>query len=153
MNTLNKMIESRYKKHSTLLKNIKKYHSDLRSLLNSCNELEYEDRMYRFYHHSFKVYYLQDSTNSFVKILRMISPNKKSDPLDDWFETIIREGTGYTWQSEHNKEWLKYTRPILEAFFHAKYFVEMAVKYGTMEEAPEILPSGWAGLLTLYKIR
>jgi len=43
---------------------------------------------------------------------------------------------------------------MLEAFFHAKYFLEMAVKYGKqLEEPPQRCPSGWASLLTLYKIR
>ena len=55
---------------------------------------------------------------------------------------------------DHNKEWLRHTRPIIEAFFHAKFFLEMAVKYGKeLEECPEILPSGWAALLYFYNLR
>jgi len=42
----------------------------------------------------------------------------------------------------------------LEAFFHAKYFLEMACKYGReLAEPPETLPSGWAALLCLYGMR
>jgi hypothetical protein len=33
------------------------------------------------------------------------------------------------------------TRPILEAFFHARYFLEMAVRYADLETPPEVLPS------------
>ena len=67
---------------------------------------------------------------------------------------IYNDGTGKEWKPEHNREWQKVCRPMLEAFFHAKYFLEMAIKYGKeMEKAPECLPSGWAALLHLYNIR
>jgi hypothetical protein len=43
---------------------------------------------------------------------------------------------------------------MLEAFFHARYFLEMAVKYGReLELPPTLLPSGWAALLYLYNLR
>jgi hypothetical protein len=43
---------------------------------------------------------------------------------------------------------------MLEAFWHARFFVEMAVKYGReLEEPPSTLPSGWAALLYLYDLR
>jgi hypothetical protein len=46
------------------------------------------------------------------------------------------------------------TRPILEAYQHAKYFLEMAVKYGSqLERPPNLLPSGWAAVLHLYGLR
>jgi hypothetical protein len=61
-------------------------------------------------------------------------------------------GKRFDW--EHNNEWAQHTRPFLEAFFHAKFFLEMAVKYGKeLKEAPETLPSGWAALLYFYNIR
>ena len=51
-------------------------------------------------------------------------------------------------------QWLAVTRPILEAFFHALYFLEMAVKYGKeLKYPPNRLPSGWASLLYLYNLR
>lgn len=41
-----------------------------------------------------------------------------------------------------------------QAFFHARYFLDMAVKYGTeLDAPPQMLPSGWAGLLYLYNLR
>ena len=30
-------------------------------------------------------------------------------------------------EDEHNKEWSKHTGPFVEAFFHARYFLEMAL--------------------------
>lgn len=44
---------------------------------------------------------------------------------------------------------------LLEAFFHTKYFLEMAARYGEeLEAAPESdIPSGWAALLCLYELR
>ncbi len=37
---------------------------------------------------------------------------------------------------------------LLEAFFHARYFLEIAMKYGTrLSVAPRVMPSGWAALL------
>jgi hypothetical protein len=54
----------------------------------------------------------------------------------------------------HNQRSLVETRPILEAFFHARYFLEMAVKYGgRLSVAPRVMPSGWAALLSLYGLR
>jgi hypothetical protein len=46
------------------------------------------------------------------------------------------------------------TRPIVEAFFHARFFLEMAVRYGNeLDKAPHMLPSGWAALFYLYELR
>jgi hypothetical protein len=42
-----------------------------------------------------------------------------------------------------------------EAFFHVRYFIAMMAKYRKeLESAPEsYLPSGWAALLCLFKMR
>jgi hypothetical protein len=67
---------------------------------------------------------------------------------------IVKEGTGKTFENEHNRRWPQETRPIVEAFFHARYFLEMAVRYGKdLEHPPRMLPSGWAALLYLYNLR
>jgi hypothetical protein len=43
---------------------------------------------------------------------------------------------------------------LLEAFFHAKFFLEMAVKYGKdLRASPTPLPAGWAALLCLFGLR
>jgi hypothetical protein len=56
-------------------------------------------------------------------------------------------------QFEDNARWAEATRPIVEAFFHARYFVEMAVRYARLDEPPQFLPSGYAVLLCLYGLR
>jgi len=143
------------KKHNLahiLLKNIKKNMPLLEELLQkSSDHWNYEDKVYRYYHKSFKVYYIQDLTLEIVNLLNKISPHKKS--LNEDFNDILKEGIFQKWNPQHNREWNK-RRPILEAFFHARFFLEMAVKYGKeLDKAPEVLPSGWAALLHLYNIR
>lgn len=41
-----------------------------------------------------------------------------------------------------------------EAFFHAKTFLALAVRYAkALDHAPRLLPSGWAAVLYLYNVR
>lgn len=150
--------EKRYAKGDVLLRNIKGLLPDLEKLLEKVSGPSYEDRMYRFYHQSFKVYWLQEFTEEMVNILKSVSPNEKPEPFqpcfDLFFEEIIKEGTGWKHTLDHNEKWTMVARPIVEAFLHCKYFIEMAVKYGKeLDEAPNMLPSGWAALLELYNIR
>lgn len=113
----------------------------------------YEDFVYRFYHQSFKVYQLQDLNRQIADVLRSIAPEGTS--FCPFFEELLQAGAGnVNFEAEHNLEWTHQTRPFLEAYFHAQYFLAMAVKYGqSLDQAPEILPSGWAALLSLYDIR
>lgn len=124
----------------------------LESLLQECSDhWGYEDPIYRFYHQSWKVYALQGRTEEIVENLQSLCPET---PLNDWFLKIVREGTGKQFSMSDNDNWLTVTRPIVEAFFHARYFLEMAVKYGRELEFPAgILPSGWASVLYLYNLR
>ncbi len=111
----------------------------------------YEDPIYRFYHQSFKVYALQDMTEHIVKALAELAPGQR---LNRWFMEIVEEGTGKEFAMEANQRWAAEIRPILEAFFHARFFLEMACKYGReLESAPTMLPSGWATLLYLFDMR
>ena len=110
-----------------------------------------EDGFYRFYHQSLKVYGLQADTGRVVAALRSLLPERG---LNEWFMQIIREGTGKTFDPAHNRRWLAETRPIIEAFFHARAMLEYAVKYGReLEAAPQSLPSGWAAVLYLFNLR
>jgi hypothetical protein len=53
-----------------------------------------------------------------------------------------------------NVDWLKHTHPILEAFWHTKYFVRMMIKCATSLETVESpVPSGWAAVLCLFELR
>lgn len=135
-----------------LLKNLKEKMPLLEQLLIKYSDhWEYEDPIYRFYHQSFKVYGLQSQTLEIVGALQSLLPETL---LNDWFKQIVQEGTGKTFSFDDNAHWLQSTRPILEAFFHARFFLEMAVKYGKeLNVPPTLLPSGWAALLCLYNLR
>jgi hypothetical protein len=143
-----------------LLANLKAVLPNLEKLLADCTaHWGSEDLVYRFYHQSFKVYGLQEYTEQIVAALTALLPGplreiRGAQPLNAWFTKIVAEGTGKTFEHEHNHRWLEVTRPILEAFFHAKYMLEMAIKYSKeLDEAPSSLPSGWAAFLYLYDLR
>lgn len=141
-------------KENKLLANIKAKLPELETLLEEMSShWSYEDPVYRFYHHSFKVYGLQSMTRRIVDVLRDLAPARRL--LCKEFEEIIKEGaSGKEFEDEHNKKWTNHTRPFVEAFFHAKYFLEMVVKYGKeMEEPQDMLPSGWAAVLCLCDLR
>lgn len=120
-------------------------------LLESCSDhWGFEDPVYRFYHQSFKVYTLQGKTQEIVRVLQELAPDQ---PLHRWFLEIVEQGTGRDFEVQHNADWTAITRPILEAFFHARYFLEMAVRYAYPKCPPSPLPSGYAALLELYGLR
>jgi len=106
--------------------------------------------VYRFYHQSFKVFSLQQRTDAIVQRLRDLLPGR---PLHPWFLEIVREGTGKEFATSDNDRWTQVTRPIVEAFFHARFFLEMAVRYAKLETPPRPLPSGYAALLYVYQLR
>lgn len=147
------MDEKKVSRDQVLLKNIKATLPELEELYKKVSDhWAYEDGVYRFYHGSFKVYHLQDYTVQIIEKLKTLAP--EGTEFDSDLGEILSEGTGKKFSSDHNDEWNKHTRPIVEAFFHAKFFLEMAVKYGKeLEEAPNCLPSGWAALLYFYKMR
>jgi hypothetical protein len=134
------------------LQRLKKALPELEKLLKEVNDhWNYEDGIYRFYHQSFKVFSLQSLTQKIVLSLKELWPDR---PIHPFFEEILKEGTDKEFEISMNKAWSKNTRPILEAFLHAKYFLEMAVKYAKeLDEAPMVMPSGWAGLLYFYEAR
>lgn len=137
---------------AALLSNIKERLPELEALRDqAASHWHGEDGYYRFYHQSFKVYGLQTDTERIVAALRSLLPERE---LNEWFLSIVGEGTGKTFAMEHNSRWLAETRPILEAFFHAKTMLELVVKYGCeLEAVPRMLPSGWAAALYLYRLR
>ncbi|MGH7858699.1 MAG: hypothetical protein ACREQY_15345 [Candidatus Binatia bacterium] len=134
-----------------LLEELRRAKPALGALLEaSSDHWGYEDPIYRFYHQSFKVYGLQAQTLAILERLRALAPAR---PLDRWFEEIVAAGTGRQLVPAENARWAEATRPILEAFFHARYFLEMAVRYADLEAPPRPLPSGYAALLCLYGLR
>ena len=145
-------LEEQLEKHRELLAAIKAHLPQLERLLFQFRS-DYEDRVYRFYYNSFKVYSLQDSTLAAAELFRTIGEVVKQE-LCQWFEEIVAGGTGVEFETDHNRDWLSVTRPVVEAFLHAKYFLEIMVKYGNeLDRPPEFLPTGWAAILLLYNQR
>lgn len=134
-----------------LVMNLRARHAELRGLFaKHSGHWTFEDPVYRFYHQSFKVFGLQAQTKEIVGMLTQLVPGR---PLNTWFATIVTHGTGRTFAMGDNANWTEVTRPILEAFFHARYFLEMAARYSDLESPPRPLPSGYAALLYLYDLR
>jgi hypothetical protein len=138
--------------HAELLKNTKAKLPELEKLLaDATGHWAEEDKVYRYYHHSFKVFHLQTHTKAIVGALKELLPGVELNPM---FVRIYEAGTSKGFTKDTNANWEAETRPILEAFFHAKYFLEQAIRYGKVIEGPEyMLPSGWAALLYLYNRR
>ena len=134
-----------------LLKNLEFYHGELTALLENCtSHWGFEDPIYRFYHQSLKVFGLQEQTQAIVTLLSSLVPDR---PLTARFVAIIAAGTDREFKLEDNANWDAVTRPIVEAFFHARFFLEMAVRYCKLDRPPNPLPSGYAALLCLYGLR
>jgi hypothetical protein len=132
-----------------LFGNLKKESNKLFELLESCDG---EDLLYRFYHGSFKCYGLQHHAKMIVENLQKLLPECD---LNESFMAIMREGTGKEYNRGANSTLGEDKRFMAEAFFHARYFLEMAVKYSRELEFPPVcfLPSGWAAFLYLYNLR
>ena len=134
-----------------LLATLRERRADLQAMFEKMSShWGFEDPVYRFYHQSYKLYYLQSETEEIVGLLKSLAPDRSLNP---WFRAIIEDGTQKTFTPADNQEWLSITRPILEAFFHARFFLEMAVRYSSLDDPPMPLPSGYAALLYLYGLR
>jgi len=149
-----KKLQKKLADNDVLLQNIKASIEELEELRQRVSRRG-EDLVYRYYHASFKVYWVQDLTKEIVDALKKLSPHEDKELRDDLFQKILDRGCqGVEWELEHNQKWDEVCSPFIEAFFHAKYFLEMAIKYGKeLEKAPTCLPSGWAALLYLYDLR
>ncbi len=136
---------------SKLLYNIKAYHQDVSRLLLAFKEAE-EDFVYRFYHQSFKVFNFNDYIVTAKELFLKCAPDPVT--LNKPFLNIVDEALEKKFNDETNKNWEEETRPILEAFWHCKYFLEQMEQYGNeLDECPQILPSGWAAVLHLYNLK
>jgi hypothetical protein len=98
------------------------------------------------------VYRIQHATQKIVAALRSIAP--EGTTFNPFFEEIIRAGaSGKEFDMKHNEEWTLHTRPFVEAFFHARYFLDVAVKIGKDQDASMEFKAwdGWT-LLSLYNL-
>jgi hypothetical protein len=143
--------EARDALEAVLVASLRAQQEALTALMDaSSDHWGFEDPVYRFYHQSFKVFWLQQQTGNIVRQLRGLLPGR---PLHPWFLQIVRQGTGKEFTTADNEHWTLATRPIVEAFFHARFFLEMAVRYASLDSPPRPLPSGYAALLYLYQLR
>ena len=141
--------------HDNLLGSIKTHLPELEKLLVEINgHWGEEDLVYRFYHGSFKAYRIQWYTRSIMELFQKISKELGLGELNQAFIDLISKGIDKNFKMEHNKRWNEEVCPLFEAFWHAKYFLEMACKYAKeLEKAPSMLPSGWASVLYLFNLR
>jgi hypothetical protein len=149
------LVEDVLAKQDALLANIKQNLPELEKLLEEVSgHWAYEDKVYRFYSQSDRTFRIQKMTQQIYSSLEDISPLESKEIPNELFNNIMKLGvTGEEFTLEHNEKWEQTCRPFLEAFFHAKYFLEMAVKYGKKyEKPPKRAHSGWAALLSFYNI-
>jgi hypothetical protein len=90
-----------------LLKALKAALPTLRDLLAGLSGRGYEDPIYRFYHHSYKVFDLQNRTDEIVSTLRKLLPQRDLNPL---FLEIVAQGTGKEFSLDQNADWTSHTR-------------------------------------------
>jgi hypothetical protein len=135
-----------------LLASLKTHLASLETVLSDCEgDWGAADVVYRFYHQSFKIYHAQETTVRIVHALQEVAPQLQ---LNRWFKQIVNEGTGKSFVMADNRHWLEVTRPILEAYFHARHFLEMAIRSAQeLNDPPSVMPSSWASVLYLYGLR
>jgi len=140
-----------YEVEIELLSKIKAKLPQLETKLDECLSADsYENLFYRFYHQSNKVYRLQTVTQEIIAILKEVAPKGKT--FCKYFQEIIDEGANAKkFSLKHNRNWTKHTRPMIEAFCHARYFLEMCIKYGKeLSKPPSPMPYGYAALMELF---
>lgn len=94
-----------------------------------------------------------DLTRQALDFFTRIAP--ESTTLNDWYSSIAAEAVSkeFDW-NKTNPIWLAETLPVLQGFWHSKYFLEqMLAAADELETAPEVLPSGWAAVRYLYNLR
>lgn len=146
------MKPAKYDEQAEVLASIKAKLPQLEALLQDYqSENGYENFVYRFYHQSFKVYWYQETMQETLVLFREILPKGKK--FCPYFEEIVNAGVGIEFDQSHNQNWTVHARPIVEAYLHLKYFLEMAVKYGkALDEPPSPMPYGYAALMELFGV-
>jgi hypothetical protein len=138
---INEFWERRKKDFQTLLHRIKARLPELEQVWEEhvADHWAEEDMVYRYYHQSYKVYGIQTDTEAIVTILREVGHPRA---LNSEFLAIIQAGTGKKFRASHNRRWNAHTLPQLQAFWHAKYFLEQMIKFeGRLAGRDYSLPS------------
>ena len=136
---------------NTLFLRIKARQPELEEFARDLEEAE-EDGVYRFYHGSNKVFFLQDPVKAAYALIKEIGG--ESDPPNFEYARIVEAGTAHQFSATTNENWEAEIKPILEAFWHTKYFINMMVKYAKELETVEMLVQpGMAAVLYLFELR
>lgn len=111
-----------------------------------------EDGFYRFYHESMKVGRLSGLTEEIVRELRALLPERALHP---WFVQIVAEGARNAAEPlAKGAAWVAQMRPVVEAGFHAHFFLKLACRYGReLKTPPAAFPAGWGAVLYLFELR
>lgn len=142
---------NRHALSETLLVNIKSEKDPLDKFVSSFEKSEPEF-IYRFYHQSFKVFGYKELIQYTVQFLEKLAPEFLH--LNEWYQGIIDLGLAKDFTDSTNDNWLSETQPLLEAFWHTKFFVtQMKSSAASLETAPKIMPYDWAAVLYLYDLR
>jgi hypothetical protein len=97
-----------------LLSNIRRDAAALIHLLARVNGHGiYEDGFYRFYHQSFKVFGLQESTAEIAAALLRVAPG--GQPFCKFFDAILAAGLGRAFGPEDNDRWVERAAPVVRA--------------------------------------
>ena len=136
---------------NTLFLRIKARLPELEELASDLEKAE-EDGIYRFYHGSNKVFFLQDPVEAAFTLIKEIGG--EDDPPNFEYARIVEAGTAHQFSETTNENWEAETKPVLEAFWHTKYFINMMVKYAKELETVEMMVQpGMAAVLYLFKLR
>jgi hypothetical protein len=127
-----------------LIKNLRKRRKILEALLAEITgHWEIEDIVYRLYHGSYKAQHAMALTARVLKELEGLYRYGWRQ-RNEIFKKIVEEGLD---GKQEPRKWI-------EAMLHARYCLEMAVKYSKEVKKPlQCLPSGYAALLYLYGLR
>src|ERR1700676_3938422 len=124
--------KTHHERINTLFHRIKARLQELEDVAATLEEAE-EDGVYRLYHGSYKVFDLHDPVKAAFKLIKKIEVD--SDPPYSECARIVEAGTKHQFSATTNENWEAETKPILEAFWHTKYFINMMVnKRGDGEE-------------------
>ena len=132
------------------MQNLQHHHTPLRTLWDRLHRpfgTYYENCLHKFYTGSFKVFHYQRETLRIVEALEAIAPEGRG--FCPMFKEIIRLGTGHEFTTADNEHWIERAAPIVQAFLHARFFLQMALKH---TPAPPVLHAGWMALLSLYEL-
>jgi hypothetical protein len=135
-----------------LLDVLKERVGEVEGLLELFESVE-EDGVYRYYHQSLKVYSLQGAIRRAQRLFDELAPT--GTELNAWLVVICQDACAHQFDlGRSNSHWQEETRPILEAFWHCRYFLRQLARYGReLDEPSRVMPYGWAAVLYLYNIR